>query len=144
MTITIKLLAGAGIAALICGAAGAASAADIECPLSQARRTITDPLPGGWWTTPMVYGLSETKIVTIGGKPALQCVYGPSGSIQREAPMGQLCSTRPTGFRCTPPIIFIPPAPPPVTFSTGPVVIPQTYQANFDNGVVGGGPGVDL
>jgi hypothetical protein len=38
-----------------------------------------------------------------------------------------------------------PPAPvePPVTFSTGPIDLPQTWNANLDNGVVGGG-GVDI
>lgn len=150
-TKTITYLAGSAIAALVCAAAGSASAADIDCPLSQARRTIVDPLPGGWWTTPQVNTLSETKIVTIGGQKALMCVYGASGSIQRNAPAGMLCSTRPSGFRCTPPIVVLPPVvlpplvlPPPVTFSTDIVVVPQTYEVNFDNGNVGSGPGADL
>ncbi|MBI1407946.1 MAG: hypothetical protein GC145_17665 [Caulobacter sp.] len=152
MTKTLTYLAGAGVAALICAAAGSASAAEIDCPLTQARRTITNPLPGGWWTTPMVNSLSDTRIVTIGGNRALQCVYGDSGSIQRPAPPGLLCSARPGGFRCLPPLPPppppIPPPPPPipapVTFSTGPAVIPQTYMVNFDNGNVGGGGGSDL
>lgn len=146
-TKTITYLAGSAIAALVCAAAGSASAADIDCPLSQARRTIVDPLPGGWWTTPQVNTLSETRIVTIGGQKALMCVYGASGSIQRNAPAGMLCSTRPGGFTCTPPIILLPPIPPPappITFSTDIVVVPQTYQVNFDNGNVGGGGGADL
>ncbi|MDO9338807.1 MAG: hypothetical protein EON95_15600 [Caulobacteraceae bacterium] len=146
MTKTITYLAGSAIAALVCAAAGSASAADIDCPLSQARRTIVDTLPGGWWTTPQVNSLSETKIVTIGGQKALMCVYGGSGSIQRNAPPGMLCTTRPTGFRCTP-MVFLPPVPPPsppVTFSTGGVVVPQTYELNLDNGNVGGGSGADL
>lgn len=151
-TKTITYLAGSAIAALICAAAGSASAADIECPLSQAKRTIVDPLPGGWWTTPQVNSLSETKIVTIGGQKALMCIYAGSGSIQRTAPTGMLCSTKLTGFKCTPPVVYLPPvglpplAPlaPPVTFSTDIVVVPQTYEVNFDNGNVGGGSGADL
>jgi hypothetical protein len=146
MTKTITYLAGAATAALVCAAAGSASAAEFDCPLTQAQRTIVNPLPGGWWTTPQVNSLSETKIVTIGGKKALMCVYGASGSIQREAPIGQICSTKPGGFKCTLPVILIPPTPiltPPVTYSTGPAVVPQTYQVNFDNGNVGGA-GADL
>jgi hypothetical protein len=144
MSKTITYLAGSAIAALVCAAAGSASAADIDCPLTQARRTIVDPLPGGWWTTPQVNSLSDTRIVTIGGQRALMCVYGGSGSIQRNAPPGMICSTRPTGFRCTPPVVVTPPSPPPVTFSTAIVVVPQTYQVNFDNGNVGSGGGSDL
>jgi hypothetical protein len=147
-TKTITYLAGSAFAALVCAAAGSASAADIDCPLSMAKRTIVNPLPGGWWTTPQVNSLSDSRIVTIGGQKALQCVYGDSGSIQRNAPAGQLCSTKPGGFRCTPPIIILPPTPfppsAPVTFSTDILVIPQTYQVNFDNGNVGGGGGADL
>ena len=88
----MRLFAKIAIAAtLLAGATGAASADFLRCPLEQARRTITDPLPSGWWTTPQVNRLSETKIQNIGGKPALLCIYGSSGSVQRERPRGQNC-----------------------------------------------------
>ena len=35
------------------------------------------------------------------------------------------------------------PAPAPVTYSTGPILLKQTYTANFDNGAIGG-PGADI
>jgi len=43
-----------------------------------------------------------------------------------------------------PPVILLPEPPVvPVTFSTGPIDLPQTFTANLDNGTVGGG-GVDI
>lgn len=72
----------------------------IKCPLDQARRTITDNLPKGWWTTPVVSRLSEAKISRIGGKPALVCVYGSSGSVQRNVPKRHTCKAGKRGFRC--------------------------------------------
>lgn len=136
-------IAGAGIAALVSAAPAVASAMEINCPATQVRREITTPLPGGWWNTPIVNSLTSTAVVNIGGTPALQCLYGPAGSIQRNAPPGMTCTARPAGFTCLPPL---PPPPPPApsTFSTGPVSLPQTYLVNFDNGVVGGGGGADL
>jgi hypothetical protein len=99
---------------------------DVTCPLTQARRTITNNLPDGWWTTPMVYSLSETRVITIGGRPALQCVYGASGSIQRYAPDGMTCTAREGGFRCV--------AAGPSTFSTGSFTVRQTYLFDLDRG----------
>lgn len=117
-------------AALLAGATGSAQAEFISCPLDQARRTITDPLPGGWWTTPIVNRLSETRVQDIGGKPALICVYGSSGSLQREAPEGSTCRSAGGGFECTAS------APAPRTFSTGGLDVPQTYTFDLDRGGV--------
>jgi len=103
----------------------------ITCPLNQARRTITDSLPDGWWTTPIVDRLSETKISTIGGRSALLCIYGSSGSIQRYAPEGHTCKVVRDGFLCEALV------PRPQTFSTGQLDIPQTYTFDLDRGRVG-------
>lgn len=120
----------AAIAAMLAGTAGIAHADTIRCPLDQARRTITDPLPGGWWTTPMVNRLTETKVRNIGGKPALLCIYGASGSVQREAPAGQVCRAVSGGFNCQAA------GGGPRTAATGGLDIPQTYMFDLDRGGV--------
>jgi len=119
-----------------------AAAETINCPLSQARRTITNDLPGGWWTTPIVNSLTGTRIQEIGGEPALICEYGPAGTIQRNAPDNHNCTARSGGFECTPRVIVRPvpiprPTPNPVTHSTGPLSVPQSYTFDLDNGTVG-------
>ncbi|HSM41060.1 MAG TPA: hypothetical protein VK862_09940 [Afifellaceae bacterium] len=124
----LALLATLGLAAT----AGSAFAdSNISCPLSQARRTITDNLPSGWWTTPIVNRLSDTKVQNIGGEPALICVYGSSGSVQRKAPRGETCTAVGRGFRC----VSARPAGP-STFSTGPINVRQTFQFDLDRGRV--------
>jgi len=104
----------------------------INCPLTQARRTITDDLPKGWWTTPIVNHLSKTEVSEIGGKPALVCVYGPSGSIQRYVPEGHKCQATGSGFQCTALQTG------PQTLSTGKLDVPQTFTFDLDRGRVGG------
>lgn len=118
-----------------------AAAETINCPLPEARRTITNSLPSGWWTTPIVNDLSETRIQDIGGQPALVCVYGASGSVQRNAPENHTCTARTGGFECTPRVRLTPlpipvPRPVPVAaiYSQGAGVIRQTYMFDFDNG----------
>jgi hypothetical protein len=73
----------------------------IKCPLNQARRTITDNLPPGWWTTPFLWNLTQTKIDNSGGGPTLVCMYGLSGSVQRLAPSGENCVAETGGFACS-------------------------------------------
>jgi len=123
------LAAGIGLIATV---GSAVADTNVSCPLSQARRTITDNLPSGWWTTPIVNRLSDTKVQNIGGDPALICVYGSSGSIQRKAPRGHTCRAVSRGFRC------VSAARPsgPRTFSTGPINVPQTYLFDLDRGNV--------
>ena len=132
----------AAVLATLFFAATPAAADSIECPLSQARRTITNNLPSGWWTTPIVNDLTETRVQDIGGEPALVCVYGPTGSVQRNAPANQSCTARTGGFDCTPrlrlPVPIPVPTPTPVTHSTGPLSVPQTYVFDLDAGTVGG------
>ncbi len=108
-----------------------AFAAQIDCPLSQVRREITTQLPSGWWNTPMVSRLSDTRVIQIAGRPALQCIYGAAGSIQRNSPNGQTCSANARGFTCV--------SAAPRTYSTGSLHIPQTWAADLDRGVVGQG-----
>jgi len=141
-------------------AAPAAAETRIDCPLPQVTRTITDNLPSGWWTTPVANRLSETKVMNIGGKPTLMCIYGSSGSIQREAPVGQQCRAVTGGFTCSGPTLQAPapsvqiapqqpaqPAPQqagPVTFSTGALSVRQTHLFDLDRGVMDQQPAADL
>lgn len=90
------------IVVLFTGLSGTIQAATIQCPLPEAQRTITNSLPEGWWTTPIVDRLSNTRVANIGGKPALICQYGKSGTIQRSAPNGQTCRPLARGFKCSP------------------------------------------
>jgi len=103
----------------------AEAAENINCPISQARRVITTSLPGGWWTTPIVNRLTNTKVSKIGGKPALICQYGSAGSVQRNAPNGQTCRARTGGFTCSSR---------PQTFSSGLVDLRQTFTVDLDDG----------
>lgn len=87
-------------AVLLLGLSSIIQAATIQCPLPEAHRTITNPLPQGWWTTPIVNRLSAVRVGKIGGKPTLICEYGASGSIQRRAPTGETCKAVGKGFSC--------------------------------------------
>lgn len=79
----------------------------------------------------MVSGLQNTRVIEIGGQPALQCDYGAAGRIQRNAPEGAECTAEPGGFTCATPGVVAP-----VTHRTGPLDIPQTWMADLDNGTV--------
>lgn len=116
--------------------AAPAGAETIACPLSQAQRTITNDLPSGWWTTPIANSLTETRVQEIGGEPALVCVYGPAGSVQRNAPANHTCTARTGGFECRRRGAFVP-APAPVTHATGTLSVRQTYIFDLDTGAVG-------
>lgn len=150
------LLAGLLLAA---GIGTAAADTRIDCPLQQARRTITGNFPGGWWTTPIVDRLSQTKVMNIGGKPALMCIYGNAGSVQRNAPAGQSCRAVTGGFICSggqsAPSVQIEPklqVPPPnaqqpakaVTLSTGGLKVRLSQTFDLDRGVVGQSQGADI
>lgn len=81
-------------------AAPAAAQTRIGCPLPEAQRTITSPLPAGWWTTPVVAPLSELRVEEIGGQTALVCRYGNAGQVQMRAPEGQPCRVADGAFLC--------------------------------------------
>jgi len=115
-----------------------ATAETINCPHSQIRREVTTSLPSGWWNTPIVNSLTELRVVTIGGKKALQCLYGPAGSIQRYAPEGATCRTVGRAFECETASAGA------RTFSTAALEIPQTYTADLDRGSVGAGGAADI
>lgn len=128
----------------------------INCPLQKAKRTITDTLPNGWWTTPIVDRLSQTRVMKIAGKPALMCIYGNAGSIQRNAPANQSCRAVTGGFVCSggapaPTVQVQPKVQPtaplqakPVTYSTGRLSVPQTHTFDIDRGGVGKGAADDM
>ena len=124
----------------------------INCPLSQAKRSISNNLPKGWWTTPMVNSLSETKVSQIGGRSALMCIYGSSGSIQRYAPEKHTCKALRRGFHCKtvaqikPTLKPVPlkPVARPQTFSTGKLDVRQTYTFDLDRGEQGNNSNTDI
>lgn len=72
----------------------------ISCPLPDAHRTITSPLPGGWWTTPIVERLTDLAVEDIGGQQTLVCKYGSAGQIQMRAPAGEPCRVADGAFLC--------------------------------------------
>ncbi len=107
----------------------------VECPLETARRTITNPLPDGWWTTPLVSGLSGTRVQVVAGRRALVCRYGDSGSVLRNEPDGYSCTAVSGGFDCrsarSPSGSSYP-----GVYSDGRLEVPQTYQFDLDDGRV--------
>tara|TARA_R110000868_G_scaffold80018_48_gene227495 strand:+ start:2315 stop:3109 length:795 start_codon:yes stop_codon:yes gene_type:complete len=123
----------AGGAVLQSGSDAQAAFQTISCPLENLRREVTTDLPEGWWSTPQIWPLQTTRIIELGGRTALQCDYGPSGSIQIYAPDAANCEARAAGFRCESTAA----APVPRTYSTGEINIPQTYLADLDRGRVG-------
>jgi hypothetical protein len=143
-------LAVAGVVAF--AASGAAHADTVNCPVTNAMRTITTPVPGEWWTTPIVAALSETRIANVGGRVTLECVYGNAGIISRYAPDGQVCAAAGLAFNCSAvlgagaaliPLTPAPLTPAPVTRVTGALDWLPSYRIDLDNGVIGG-PGEDL
>ncbi len=117
--------------------AASAEVTSIRCPLPSATRSITDPLPPGWWTTPVANRLTGTRVQDIGGKTALMCLYGDSGSIQRYAPAGQSCRALRDGFRCTGSRTSGPgtsTAPTRVVAAAGTLSVRQTYKFDLDSG----------
>lgn len=109
-------------------APSAAMAETIRCPLDQIRREVTTRLPAGWWNTPIVNSLTQTKIITFsGGKKAMQCLYGPAGSIMLEVRSDKTCTAISGGFNCT-----TTGGGAPRTFKTGTISLRQTYLADFD------------
>lgn len=134
--VAVVTIALAGGTILQSGTAAEAAAQTISCPLERIYRTVTTPLPSGWWHTPIQNKLTDTKIVTIvGGEKALQCKYGPAGNIQRKFPANSTCRSIEGGFRCATRVAVVP-----RTHSTGEVNIPQTHAVDLDSGrLIGAG-----
>jgi len=136
-----------------------AAADEIACPREQVRTEVTTPLPDPWWQTPQVGNLQGTRVGEIGGETTLICeywAYGADVSVMRHPPEGMTnCTAHEGGFTCQGPLIatplplpipiplpggiFTPAETPAVTYRTGPLSIPQTWQADFDTGEVGSG-----
>ncbi|MEM9139168.1 MAG: hypothetical protein AAGB15_05000 [Pseudomonadota bacterium] len=125
-------------AAVSLPASAEAASQRINCPLPEARREITTAVPSGWWNTPIVNRLTEVRVQTIGGKPALVCKYGAAGTVQRYAPAGATCRANGRHFVCQTRT-----ASGPGTFSTGGLDVRQTYTFDLDRGRQGT-PGDDL
>jgi len=143
----ISITAAAGMSMALSPAASANTGAEtISCPLTQARRTITNNLPNGWWTTPLVSRLSEAKITTIAGRKVLQCVYGSSGRIQRYVPSGKKCRVVANkSFYCRRPASTGGGSSNnPGTFKTGPITLRQTFAADLDHGQTSAGAANDI
>lgn len=135
----MRTLSGFSILLLALLAHGPVSAEtmSIRCPLPNATRSITEQLPAGWWTTPVVNRLTGTRVQKIGGKTALMCLYGDSGSIQRNAPAGRNCRAMRDGFRCTgdgaagsgsSPVMTR------IVASAGTITVRETYKFDLDRG----------
>ena len=76
----------------------------ISCPLESATTTITDPLPGPWWTTPQVGKLQDVRVEMVGGNQTLMCgywAYSTTAYVMRPFPDGAKdCRAENNGFRC--------------------------------------------
>lgn len=126
-----------------------ASADSVECPLTQARRAVTNTLPSDWYTTPIVSALTGARLQTIAGEQALVCLYGEAGQVQRVAPRGQTCTARTGGFDCRAGLRPVPipvPVPIPTPLSTaaviqsqGDIALRQTYMIDLETGAPGAG-----
>jgi len=104
-----------------------AQAQSISCPLERIRLEVTTRLPSGWWNTPQVNVLQNTRVITLGGKKTLQCDYGSAGRIMKLAPAGRNCTAVRSGFSCLAPAVARP-----RTFNTAGITLRQTYLADFD------------
>jgi hypothetical protein len=94
-----------GISLTILVALSSAAATDtyIQCPVRSIETNVTTRLPDGWWSTPQGGNLTDTEIVSIGGRPKLLCIYRTPGtevSITRDAPSGASCTATNAGFKC--------------------------------------------
>lgn len=118
-----------------------AAAVRIECPLQKVRTEITSPLPSGWWQTPQVGSLQETRIANIRGDKTLMCGYWAFEKtvyIMQKAPASMQCRKDARGFDCQSPGVV---SNAPRTHSTGGVDLKQTWIVDLDNGSVGGNGG---
>ncbi|MEE9455514.1 MAG: hypothetical protein V3V13_14205 [Paracoccaceae bacterium] len=124
------------------GTVAHAAAVRIECPLDKARTEITSPLPSGWWQTPQVGRLQETKLGNVGGDATLMCgywAYGQSVFVLMKAPVGMDCTADATGFSCASGGVVAP-----QTYRTGLISLKQTWMMDLDNGTTGGRAGADI
>lgn len=69
---------------------------------------------------------------------------GFGAALENNASSLQVFTGAPPGPPAPPPPPPPPPPPGPVTFSTGPIALPQTFSANLDNGNIGSGGQADI
>jgi hypothetical protein len=80
----------------------------VECPVPSVTVGVKSPspLPSPWWDTPFVMSVDSTSLSTVGGAPAIRCLYKGSGrewTIERPlAPDYQSCSVSGKSFLCIP------------------------------------------
>jgi hypothetical protein len=119
------------------------AAESFDCPLATARRAVTNSLPSGWYTTPVVSPLTETRMMNVGGQPHMVCQYGDAGAVVREAPADQVCVARSGGFECGP---ASGPAPMPSseTHASGSFDVRGTYEFDLDSGGESRSPASDF
>lgn len=110
-----------------------AAAESFECPLTTARRGITNTLPSGWFATPVQSRLMSTRVGAIGSQPTMMCDYGGAGLVMREVPADQTCVARTGGFECA---AAGGPAPTPSseTHAAGTFTVRGTYEFDLDTG----------
>lgn len=128
-----SLLCGLAAAFAVLMSATPAAAESVNCPLSEARRTITNSIPSGWYQTPVVSRLTETRVDNIGGQMTMVCTYSAAGSVMREVPSGQVCTARSGGFECGP-SSAPPPTPVSETHAAGTFTTRGTYHFDLDAG----------
>jgi len=128
LSITAILVAGG-----LYSSVASAAPTRINCPINSARVEMTTNLPAGWWRTPYVNNLKSTAISKVAGKDTLICKYGNHAAFwtMHKVPARKRCRKNARGFICS----DLRPQRP-VTLNTGPMVIPQTYLADLDYGVV--------
>lgn len=148
--LVLVLAAGLGLGPL--GAVPALAAVErISCPVDQLRGEVRTPLPGGWWSTPMVFSLQDTRVERVRGRTVLTCDYGAAGAIRRDAPSDD-CVARRRGFRCN--VLVLAPLPIPIpvpapapgggsVHASGGGAIGVGNSFDFDTGATGG-PGADI
>jgi hypothetical protein len=80
----------------------------VDCPVASVSVGVKspNPLPQPWWDTPFAMNLDSASLSTVGGAPALRCLYKGSGrewDIARPlAPDYQSCTLAGKSFMCIP------------------------------------------
>lgn len=120
-----------------------AAAETVNCPLTEARRSITNTLPSGWRQTPVVSRLTETRVDNVGGELTMVCQYSAAGAVLREVPAGQTCVARTGGFECGP-SGSPPPTPTSESHASGTFTVRGTYNIDFDTGAETPRPAADF
>ncbi len=88
---------------LLLACTASAQETTIRCPAEAIETNVTTSLPDGWWSTPQGGKLSGARIMKVGGRATLVCIYkttSAQASVARYAPPGMNCSAAGHGFRC--------------------------------------------